>query len=324
MPVVQRSDYVSPKWLFNSHLQTIIPAGLRKVKLKSPPTRFRVVTDDEDFLDVDHFQNNSSKVVIISHGLEGNSARPYMKGMVNAMLMAGYDVIAWNYRGCSGEINRALRMYHSGATDDLYKIVSKAKDLQYTSIFLVGFSLGGNLTLKFLGEYASDATMPIRGGVVFSVPMDLKACSLKIEQRENFIYSTRFLKSLKEKIRLKSMQYPERIDLRPLNDIKTVYEIDDYFTAPLHGFKDAEDYYELCSSIHFIEHINVPTLVVNALNDPFLAGECFSSEPFGHSDHVYLELPAQGGHCGFASYDASGMFWSEKRAVSFFQSIESE
>jgi hypothetical protein len=271
-PKQESETYLPPFFLFGSHLETIYPALLRRVSL-IPYTRERIPTHDDDFLDLDWLEKASDKVVIISHGLEGNSNRAYIKGMARALHAQGFDVVAWNFRGCSGEMNRQLRFYHSGATDDLHTVISHVStNRNYKQIFLVGFSLGGNLTLKYLGERSvPDAIMK---AVVFSVPMHLKTSCEKISSPANRVYSRRFLRSLKAKILLKSRVRKE-LDTTGLRRIKTLEEFDDCYTAPLHGFRNATDYYEQCSSIRFVHNIKTPCLIINTLNDPFLSQECF-------------------------------------------------
>src|SRR5690606_5595638 len=184
-------DYLPPFFLFNSHLETIFPALLRRVAL-TDYTRERIATPDDDFLDLDWLAQDSDSLVIISHGLEGNSKRAYIKGMARALFNRGHDVIAWNFRGCSEEMNRQRRFYHSGATDDLHTVIRHAaRNEKYKWIFLVGFSLGGNVTLKYLGEQGGGCT--IAGAVVFSVPMDLGSSCQKISLPGNRVYSQRFL-----------------------------------------------------------------------------------------------------------------------------------
>lgn len=303
--------YKAPFLLFNRHLETIFPSLLRKVKLQ-PAVKERISTRDNDFLDIDWYQRASSRCLIVSHGLEGNSQRSYVKGMARAFFNQGIDVAAWNFRGCSGEVNRQLRFYHSGATDDLGTIVDHVAK-SYQEIFLVGFSLGGNLTLKYLGENPNPA---IKKAAVFSVPLDLYSSCLEISKPGNWIYSRRFLKALKRKVNEKAAL---RSDLATtdLDDIKTLIQFDDTFTGPIHGFKDAIDYYTKCSSIHFVNNIRIPTLVVNAKNDPFLSQDCFPSERFKDHESVSFEFPEKGGHVGFSSFGEKGLYWSEKRALAF-------
>jgi uncharacterized protein len=282
--------------------------------------RERIATPDDDFLDLDWLARGSNKLLIISHGLEGSSDRPYVKGLARAAFHKGYDVLAWNFRGCGGEINRQLRFYHSGATDDLNTVVSHVlhKNI-YSEIVLSGFSLGGNLTLKYLGERKVDPK--ITHGVVFSVPMHLQSSCAKISQPSNWIYANRFLKSLKKKILLKHRSYPT-LNISPLRTIKTIETFDDTYTAPLHGFANAAEYYDRNSAIHFLPGIRIPTLIINALNDPFLSEQCFPYDKLKDHSTVRLETPVRGGHVGFAQFTAAGVYWSEERAMHFIETLK--
>jgi uncharacterized protein len=313
---VPYQEYIHPPLLFNGHLETIYPSLFRKIILSYK--RERITTPDSDFLDIDWLTRDSTRLIIISHGLEGNSTRPYVTGMAQTFFDHGYDVLAWNYRGCGDEINKQLRFYHSGATDDLDVIVRHAiTKNKYSEIYLIGFSLGGNLTLKYLGESYPSSSL-IKKAVAFSVPMDLYASCVQISKRSNWIYAQRFLRSLKKKIINKSKFYPS-LDIKGLSKINTLLEFDDRYTAPIHGFKNAIDYYTRSSSIHFLPKIKVPTLIVSALNDPFLSRECFPSKEEYNNPLISFETSARGGHCGFSLFDQNGVYWSELRALSFIQ-----
>jgi len=291
---------------------------MRSVSLQSY-TRERITTPDDDFLDIDWIKQDAKKLVIISHGLEGNTERAYIKGMAKACYTQGYDVLTWNYRGCGAELNRQLRFYHSGATDDLDIIVQHAvKSNRYAEINLIGFSLGGNLTLKYLGESRVLHGI-INKGIAFSVPLNLYTSCLQISRPENILYSKRFLNSLSKKVVQKASIHTS-LDIRPLTKIKTLLEFDDYFTGPVHGFKNALDYYTQSSAIRYIEHIKNPTLVVNALNDPFLSPECFPVKLLHSHPYVRLEVTTRGGHVGFTQFNKNGLYWSELRALAFLQS----
>jgi len=306
-------NYTAPVFLFNRHLETIYPSLFRKVNL-IPYQRERISTPDNDFLDLDWLKQGADQLVIISHGLEGNTEKSYVKGMAKALYQNGFDVLTWNYRGCSEEANNQLRFYHSGATDDLNSVINHAST-KYKSIYLIGFSLGGNLTLKFLGEIGT-AYPTLKKAVVFSVPMNLHTSCVQISQPSNWMYEQRFLKSLKTKVFEKAKQYPA-LDITKLKKLKSLIDFDDHFTAPIHGFSNAIDYYTKCSALHFLDAIKVPTLIVSAKNDPFLSKECFPDL----ADHSYIksEYPDRGGHVGFAQFNQNGLYWSELRALEFFQ-----
>ncbi|MGC1243496.1 MAG: alpha/beta fold hydrolase [Chryseosolibacter sp.] len=313
-PDQESEHYLPPFFLFGPHLETIFPALLRRVTLL-PYSRERIHTPDDDFLDLDWLGKDSDRAVIISHGLEGNSTRPYIKGMAKALHANGFDVVAWNFRGCSEEMNRQLRFYHSGATDDLHTVVKHvSENRNYKQIFLVGFSLGGNLTLKYLGE--RNVPEVIRKAVAISVPMDLATSCAKISAPGNRIYSNRFLKSLKGKILLKS-RFRKELDIAKLQQIRTLEEFDERYTAPLHGFKNARDYYEQCSALRFVQHIKTPSLIINTLNDPFLSKECFPAALLEGHPFVKLQILSRGGHVGFTQFNKNGLYWSEQRALEF-------
>lgn len=306
-------SYSPPFFLFNAHLETIFPSQFRNVKLP-PYQRERMNTPDNDFLDLDWLKQKSEKLAIISHGLEGDTSRPYIKGMAKALYDNGYDILTWNYRGCSGEMNRALRFYHSGATDDLATVVDHASSKGYPEINLIGFSLGGNLTLKYLGE---ERIRPaLHKAVTFSVPLDLHTSCVKISEPSNWIYSQRFLRSLRKKVIGKS-KIMQGIDVTPLKTVKTLQQFDDVFTGPIHGFKDAIDYYTQCSSLRVVTNIATPTLIVNAKNDPFLSAECFPEDLLKNHPFVSFETPEHGGHVGFTQFNKNGLYWSEERTLEF-------
>ena len=314
MPLIQNSTYKRPKWLFNSHLETIYPAIFRKVELLKL-TSERITTPDGDFLELDWYRNANSKLVIISHGLEGNSSRAYMLGMAKIFFKNGFDVLTWNFRGCGTEMNNQVIFYHSGATYDLDFVVKHAEK-NYEEIHLIGFSLGGNLTLKYLGEKKSSIPK-IKKGVAISVPMHLASSCEKISKGENTLYSKRFLKTLKEKVVKKSLAHPGKIPVGTLRNIKTLSDFDDYFTGPLHGFSDAEEYYEVNSSLYFLDQIEVPSLILNAQNDPFLSEKCFPVHLSRNLEKVFFEFPKYGGHVGFSPENSDLPYYSEQRAIEF-------
>ena len=306
--------YNSPLFLFNAHLETVYPSLFRSVALQSYQ-RERIETDDQDFLDLDWLLQQSKKLVIISHGLEGNTNRCYIKGMSKAFFTNGFDTLAWNFRGCSEQMNLQLRFYHSGATDDLDRIVQHAiQKKQYEEIFLIGFSLGANLTLKYLGERTPNPIL--KKSIVFSAPVNLHSSCLQLSKPSNWMYANRFLKSLKNKIVQKS-KIMEGINIKGIEKIDSLMQFDDHFTAPLHGFRDALDYYQQCSSLYFLKNIAIPTHIINAQNDPFLSEECYPIELLKKHPFITLAIPIHGGHVGFTQFNKNGLYWSEERALNF-------
>ncbi|MFE8073164.1 alpha/beta fold hydrolase [Marinobacteraceae bacterium S3BR75-40.1] len=311
-----------PLLLRNPHVQTVWPTLFRRVS-PGDPVPERIDTPDGDFLDLDWYRQGSSRLAVVSHGLEGHSRRPYVLGMVRALQVAGWDVLAWNFRSCGGQMNRLLRFYHSGATEDLDWVIRHALHQgDYRQVDLVGFSIGGNLSLVYLGEQGGGADPRIGRCMAFSVPCDLAHAAEKLAAPENRIYMNRFLKDLREKLRQKSRLFPRQLDLSGLDRIQTFAQFDDRYTAPMHGFRDAEDYWTQCSSRRFIPAIRRPTLIVNALDDPFLTPACFPESEVGGNPHVELETPRWGGHVGFVHWKGED-YWSEARACAFLASESS-
>ncbi len=318
MPVNDAPRYEPPFPWVTGHLQTIAPGLLRRVR-SVDYERERIDTPDGDFLDLDWSRpaaRQCERVAIIAHGLEGHSRRPYVRGMARAFNKAGWDAMAWNFRGCSGEPNKQLRFYHSGSSDDLRCVIDHTtSSRRYGSVVLIGFSLGGNVVLKYLGEQAGDAPAAIKCAVTFSVPCNLRASSMRMASPSNFIYLRRFLKSMRQKVRDKDCVMPGQLNLEGIDRLKDFAQFDDRYTAPLNGFRDAEEYWQRCSSRQFIGRIEVPTLLVSARNDPFLTEECFPVEEARASERMFLEMPPHGGHVGFPSRGST--YWSEERAIRF-------
>lgn len=304
-------------------MQTIWPSLFRRVAL-TEPERERLETPDDDFLNLDWYRQGRRRLAIISHGLEGNSRRPYVLGMVRILLAQGWDVLAWNYRSCGGELNRRLQFYHSGATEDLRLVVQHAlAGGAYAEAALVGFSIGGNLSLVYLGRQGDELDPRLIGAAVFSVPCDLKGSALQLARPENRLYMRRFVRDLRAKMEAKQRLFPGEVDLADIEQLTTFQEFDDRYTAPLHGFRDAEDYWQQCSSKRFIDRIRRPTLIVNALDDPFLSPGCFPGAAVRNNPQVVLETPAHGGHVGFVSTvrGEPGHYWSEIRAADHLRAI---
>lgn len=315
------TDYRPPFLFKSAHLQTIYPTVARRLHLTTTE-RERIDTPDGDFLDLDWARAEpSAKLALLTHGLEGHSRGQYTQGMARALARRGWNVLAWNFRGCSGEPNRALRSYHSGATDELQIVLDHVfATTDYREVGLVGFSLGGNLTLKYLGDLGPALDPRVRRAAAISVPCDLASSAKQLERKQNRIYMARFMRSLRAKVREKASRFSEALHLDSLDAIRTFAEFDDRYTAPIHGYKDADDYWTQCSCRHVLNRIAVPTLLINALDDPFLTPECFPREAAEANPNLTLETPKHGGHLGFVAFNDAGEYWSERRVAAFLGS----
>lgn len=309
--------YVAGWGMANGHLQSIVPSVFRRVSV--PYQRTRLELDDGDFLDLDELSvpSGDAPLVIISHGLEGSSHRAYVQGMARHFHDAGWRVIAWNFRSCSGEMNRLPRFYHSGAIADLKAVIAHGMAQGADKIFLVGFSMGGNQTILTLAE--PDLPEAVVGGATFSVPLDLEACAYALARPAQRLYMRRFLRDLKVKIADKAKRFPDQVSLAGYDEIRNFKQFDDRYTGPLHGYRDAQDYWHRCSSGTVLDRLRRPTLVVNALDDPFLASPCYR-RPGNASPNLLLETPLRGGHVGFMRWRLNQPLWSEFRALAFARS----
>jgi len=314
------SNYKAPFFFRNGHIHTIYTTLFRKVN-NVTYQRERIETPDQDFLDLDWSKVGSDNLAIISHGLEGDSHRTYVKGMVRAMNQAGIDALAWNFRGCSGESNRLLGLYHNGSTNDLHTVVSHAAPA-YKNIFLIGFSMGGNMSLLYLGKQAQSIPEPVKGCISFSVPCDLTDASVALARKENTLYMKRFLRLLHEKIKMKQVDFPQQINDHDYHQLKSFADFDGRYTAPIHGFVSAEDYWKKCSCRPWLGQIKVPSLIVNSLDDPFLIDGCYPVQECTDNPHLRLEITRHGGHVGFMAQNGEQNYWSEQRAVDFIRQQE--
>jgi predicted alpha/beta-fold hydrolase len=318
MPIIS-SAYKAPLWIGGKHAQTIIPNLFRKVVPSPIYIRERILTEDHDFLDLDFSRRGQKKLVLLTHGIEGSSSSSYVLGMVNIFNAAGWDALAWNFRSCGGELNHSVRLYHAGSVDDLACVVDFARK-HYQEIVLIGFSLGANIVLKYLGELGANAPQEITKAVAISAPCDLFACIQGLSSGLNRIYIKHFMVTLKAKMVKKAKKFPEIFSGVKISKINHITEFDRLITAPLCGFKDAFHYYSECSTKKNIPFIQRPTLILNAQNDPFLHPSSFPYAECQKSRFVTLETPYDGGHLGFMKDRLIGTYWMEERALEFIQS----
>ncbi|MBT3358043.1 MAG: alpha/beta fold hydrolase [Rhodospirillales bacterium] len=325
MPIISSSDYASPFFLRSGHVQTLFPVLFRKVAATRPRTE-RIETPDGDFLDLDWHSCNEQqrahrlapRLAIISHGLEGHSQRKYVLGMVAALNRRGWDVLAWNMRGCGGAENRLLASYHSGFTEDLRHVLSHALN-RYTDIevALVGFSIGGNQILKYLGENPGFVPPQVTRAVTISAPCDLTATARVMRRAQNRIYTEYLLRSLRRKVWNKSERFRNELDVSGLDAISTFDEFDERYTAPMHGFAGSAEYYRLASCKPFLPAVRVPSLILSAADDPLLAPECFPRAEATANPSLFLETPPHGGHVGFVTFSDGGEYYAERRTCAF-------
>lgn len=317
MPFVEKSTY-NPKFIHrNGHVSTIYSGRIRKFP---PPDyeRMKLELEDGDFLNIDFVLKDTKKAVILCHGLEGDSRRTYNNSCADLFLQKDYSVFAWNNRSCGGEMNRLPRLYHHGVISDLDEIIKYVINKGFEEIYLIGFSMGGAQIMNYLG---SDLAIPkeVKAAVTVSTPIKLKSSAETLKTGFNRVYLKMFTTKIKRKLQEKAIQFPELIDADKIPAIKTFDEIDEHFTAPIHGFLDREDYYEKASPAYVMENIKIPVLIINALDDPFLGEECYPVEFAKKHPFVYLEIPKHGGHCAFPLLD-SNYSWTDFRAYEFFNS----
>lgn len=317
MPLIAKSSYPGPPFYqFNPHLQTILPALLRQINdLQYERERFTLA--DGDFVDLDWIDKGSKNLVILSHGLEGSTDRHYMKGMAKKFERENWDVLAWNCRSCSGEMNLKQRLYHHGEIADIEEVIHHALSIKdYEKLVLIGFSMGGNIVMKYLGVNGKNIPDPIYKAIAISAPADLLSSVALLDSPKSGFYKKRFLKLLKTKIADKAEKYPEFIDFQNFSKIDKWADFDNFFTAPLNGFKNADEFYYQGSAVNYMEGIQIPTLLINAQNDPILTPECSPHALCEKHQFIYLETPLKGGHVGFMTSGISGA-WTEGRAWEF-------
>ncbi|MEM9545411.1 MAG: alpha/beta fold hydrolase [Bacteroidota bacterium] len=314
MPILDASDYSPPLIFKNGNINTIYPFLFRK-KIEPPFRRERFETSDEDFIDLDWLEKDHEKLVVLCHGLEGSSESQYIRNISRYLHKNGWDVLCINFRSCSGEMNRRLQMYHSGFTRDVHEVLEAYVD-KYSTFSLVGFSLGGNVVLKYISDGIYEYPDNLGSVVTMSVPIDLSKGAQKIASRSNWVYDKRFRITMEQKIKEKHSYFPEEVDLSHLSKIKSVRDFDEYYTGPIHGFDGAEDYYSKCNSKQFLHNISLPTLLITAVDDPFLPVECLPFSIADEMDNFYFMAPKFGGHVGFTTF-GTNCYWNEHKTLLF-------
>lgn len=316
MPIVQ-SSYQPPFFFRQGDLSTIYSAKIRRVQ-HSVEKREKYELSDGDFVNLDwNFASKPSETcILLLHGLEGGSDRPYIRGTAKHFTENNIDVCAMNFRSCGGEMNRFYGCYHSGQTSDLQEILNYLEQRNYKNIILKGISLGGNVALKFVGDNIG-IPKTLKAVIAVSVPCDLAGSSQRIISRRNFVYGKNFHIQLINKLKLKQQLYPDKITNNMIKSIKNLWDFDEVYTSKAHGFKDAKDYYQQCSSMYVLDNIKIPTLILNAKNDSFLSKRSFPYEIAKNHEFLHLETPQFGGHVGF--WQKGNIYYNEQRTLEFAQ-----
>ena len=322
MPIIHTEQYPGPPWYQrNGHTQTLFAAfGGPKVSFR----RERLELPDDDFVDLDWLQSKSisDSLVILTHGLEGNSQRPYMRSAANYFHQRGWDALSWNCRSCSGEMNRQFRLYHHGEIEDLGSVVTHAlQQFNYQKVALIGFSMGGAMTTKYLSVHGDNAPAAILGGISFSAPFDLKASVDALEIPGNRLYKTRFLGQLSEKVKIKNNLFPGRFDVSKLNDIRTWYDFDEWFSAPWLGLSTAAEFYAIATCKNYLDGLRRPILAVSAINDPIITEACLPLDEAKDHPYLTLELTPEGGHVGYKLRGRKTYNWMDVRAWEWVQEV---
>ncbi len=320
--------FIPSFWMRNRHFQTLYSSLFRKnIPLKLQIQRF--ILKDADFIDAHwHYadsSHSSTSIVILFHGLTGSYKSPYIQGVMRELSHAGLHSVLMHFRGCSGEINKLPRSYHSGETGDALEFIHSVQTkYPQSKIYGVGYSLGGNMLLKLLGETKDKS--PFKAAVSVSAPLELETCADAINKGFSLIYQKNLMRSLNKSLKQKYTQHDMKklinINVEEIKNLKTFWDFDNVYTAPIHGYKSAKDYYTQCSSKQYLKNIHTKTLIIHAKDDPFMNEKVLPH--FNElSKNITLEVSAHGGHVGFI---AGTMFhpnyWLEKRISQFITMID--
>ena len=319
MPVIKESSYHAPFLLSGSHLQTIYPSYFAKAE-QIDYTREKMPTADNDYIYLDWAQVNkdarSEELVIIFHGLCGGTMRHYVTSTVHAFREIGIDCMAWNYRVTGRVENATAKATTSDSTDEVEWVVNNAIEKGYKHIYLVGFSMGANLVMLYLGRDAKSLPAQVNGGIGICGTIDIPVCTEHIETELFGVYQKHFVKDLCNHMRHKHEEHPEMFSIDGIDDIKSFKDFDNHFTAPIMGYHDANEYYVHASACAWLKDIKTPALLIQPKNDPFLDGQCYPIEAAEKSNCLYLEMPDSGGHCGFIT-PHNQLWWPAARSRQF-------
>ena len=316
------SGFRASWWCRNPHLQTLWPY-LFRIRPTLGYRRERLELDDGDFLDLDWVDetDRDAPIVLIIHGLCGDSSSHYVRGLASSLTAAGLRTAVLHHRGCSGESNRLLRSYHGGDYRDIDLVLRTLQSREpSTPLFAAGFSIGGSMLLNWLSRNSGLLT----AACTVSTPLDLAEGALRMEKGLSRIYQTYLVSEMKRRVKRKSERVRLPVDLAKLEHVRTFHEFDGLVTAPLHGFRDADDYYSRCSSKQRLQYIETRTLVIHAADDPLTTARAIpTANELPGNGSVIFELSRQGGHCGFVSgtWPHRPKYWTDRRITDFFTSF---
>lgn len=316
MPYIENSPYKTDFIFQNGHISTIYSGIIRK--LGSPAyDRERLTLPDGDFLLLDKYEQDPHRSILICHGLEGNSRKNYNNACANFFIEKGFSVYAWNNRSCGGEMNLLPNLYHHGSIDDLEFVINYLCHKGIKNIFLVGFSLGGDQIMNYLGK--KNPPSQVKAAVAISAPFQLRSSAEKLQEGLSKIYLTRFIRKIRNKIATKAQQFPKIVPLDAAKAIKNFNDVVTRFIIPVHGgYTDLEDYYLEASPGNSAEGIKLPILVINSWDDPILGKDDRPIDMARYHDYLFLETPDHGGHCAFPF---SKNPYSVIRAYEFFMEM---
>jgi predicted alpha/beta-fold hydrolase len=319
-------EFNPPPWLKGGHRMTIYAWARRRKFPGLPAGAARTFDVEPDTRVVGHchwqLEPQARPTIVTLHGLEGSSDAHYMRGIAEKAFRAGFNVVRLNQRNCGGTEHLSAGLYHSGLTSDVKAVLEELAAADgLPSISVAGYSLGGNLALKLAGGYADGPPAWLHAVCAVSPTLELGACMELLERPANRIYQWNFMRSLRRRMRTKARLFPGRYDLRGLSRIWSVREFDDRFTAPHHGFADAADYYHRAASMRVVDRIRVPTLIITAEDDPFIAVPPFRDPRVTGNPSITLVITRHGGHCGFieAARDGYDGYWAERSIVEFIE-----
>lgn len=317
------AEFVPRRFLGHSHVMTVFAWAARREFTALPAADARVirVAADTEVLAHCYWQPRRADrpTLVALHGLEGSSGVHYMRGLADKAFRRGWNAVLLNQRNCGGTEHLTPTLYHSGLTSDPHNVMRSlmASD-GLRSFGVVGYSLGGNLTIKLAGELGARADVPVRAVVAVCPTIDLERCVRAIERRANWPYHFNFVRNLKARMRRKVAVWPGSFDLSPLDRISTIRAFDDVYTAPSHGFGDAANYYQRASALRVAGDIRIPALIVSAADDPFVPAEQFLDPAVRENPHITVALPPHGGHCAFVGRPrGDDGYWAEARAIEF-------